>query len=122
MRAQSQALERVSEPDRKVGENSVMVRKHVIALAVSFFILNVFDAISTVLSINAGNVELNPIMNNLLENDVTTFLLFKISIGTALAVYFALRNNRTVNVVLVISVFAYFATVVNNTLLFLVTR
>jgi len=99
-----------------------MVRKHVIALAVSFFILNVFDAISTVLSINAGNVELNPIMNNLLENDVTTFLLFKISIGTALAVYFALRNNRTVNVVLVISVFAYFATVVNNTLLFLVTR
>lgn len=67
-------------------------------VALTLFSLNVFDAIATIVLLDRGAVELNPVMGLLIDLGVGYFLAFKILfVGTFTWILLYLSFDRHVN-------------------------
>lgn len=72
-----------------------------VLIALTLFMLNVFDAIATIVVLDRGAVELNPFMSMLIDLGIGYFLTFKIVfVGTFTWFLLYLSFDRHVNMVI----------------------
>ena len=80
----------------------VRPKRRDVLIALTLFMLNVFDAIATIVLLDRGAVEMNPFMDMLIDLCIGYFLTFKIVfVGTVTWILLYLSFDRHVNMVIV---------------------
>lgn len=86
----------------------VRPKRRDVYIASTLFMLNVFDAIATIILLDRGAVELNPFMGMLIDLGIKYFLTFKIVfVGTFTCILLFLSFDRHVNTVIMTFTIVY---------------